>query len=472
MESVDSALTPLADATGFPVDQLKFVLCILLCYPLGYTHRFVTDVRLRHLYSIIIGVTFLYVCFGLIGLFHFFLSSGVVYGLFQVLPSRKIPTVTFIIMFGYLSSLHIYRMVTDYMGWKMDVTAAIMVLLIKLTSLSYNIRDWVVMKDNPEIILNEWKDNACGVPSLLEYYSYVLFFPTMLSGPAFNLKPYLQYIDGSLFPDKQVPNALYATIKPFLWALFFIVVMVVVAPKFPTERMFTPGGMQEYSILGSLVYLYFSLLPVRCQYYFIWKLAEGAGNLSGLGYTGKDKEGNDTWNRLNNVVPKSIEFPSSVREITIDWNVKTGDWLRNYVYMRQTDDPVKQQPPKHALYLTNASSAFWHGFYPGYYCSFIFAAFVVDIARGLRAHFRPMVTIKNGKEETPIQPQKKVYDALGTLLSLLTFNYGQASFVGLSLSRSFVFYNNFYWCGHIATAFGWLLVFYLNSQKKRETKKE
>lgn len=36
----DVALQPLADALGFPIDTIKFIICIFLGYPLGILIRY------------------------------------------------------------------------------------------------------------------------------------------------------------------------------------------------------------------------------------------------------------------------------------------------------------------------------------------------------------------------------------------------------------------------------------------------
>lgn len=38
-EASDLLLQPLADTLGFPVDRVKYIVCILLGYPLGYALR-------------------------------------------------------------------------------------------------------------------------------------------------------------------------------------------------------------------------------------------------------------------------------------------------------------------------------------------------------------------------------------------------------------------------------------------------
>jgi len=460
MELVDAALAPLSSAVGFPVDQLKFVLCVLLSYPLGYAHRFVVGNVNRHIYSVVIGTIMLYICFGLLGLVHFFVSSSVFFLVMQSLPSRYLPRFGFFWMFAYLSSLHIYRLVTDYMGWSMDITAAIMVSLIKITSLGCNYADGKVMQKDPEAkLFPEWKQYAVmQKPNLLQYYSFLLYFPTLLSGPAFSYKRYNNFINGTLFYDEKhnptgkIPDATVAAVLPFLTSLGIMALMVYLSANYPYEILFVPNGLQSegYSFLGMWVYLYLSLLAVRCTYYFIWKLAEGAGNLAGLGFSGYDANGKAQWNELINVKPLTIEFPPSLRHCTSEWNIKTGEWLKNYVYLRQA--APGQKTPTYALYLTNLTSAFWHGFYPGYYLSFGYAAWNVDIYRNMRAIFRPLVTTGQGKEEKGIYPQKYIYDVLGVILASVVFNYGQASFVGLSLGRALIFFKNFYFSIHILCA--------------------
>jgi len=197
------------------------------------------------------------------------------------------------------------------------------------------------------------------------------------------------------------------------------------------------------------LYLEAALVALRCRYYFIWKLAEGAGIITGLGFSGYDKNGKPTWNGLTNIYIFKIESMGCLRDITTYWNYKTGEWLKNYVYLRQTKNPNKDRIPGYSLYLTNMLSAFWHGFYPGYYLAFLYAAFTVNIARRVRAIFRPLVTKNTGKpDEIKLYPQFYVYDIVGRISTMWIFNYGFSTFVALSFSRSIIAYSNLVYTGH------------------------
>jgi lysophospholipid acyltransferase len=65
---------------------------------------------------------------------------------------------------------------------------------------------------------------------------------------------------------------------------------------------------------------------------------------------------------------------------------------RYYVYWRLPSGPI-------ATYGTYFVSAFWHGFYPGYYMFFIYAALLTETARVARRVLRPYFVEMDGKVE-------------------------------------------------------------------------
>ena len=50
------------------------------------------------------------------------------------------------------------------------------------------------------------------LPSLLEFFGFVYFFPSFLAGPAIEIKDYLRFVDGTLIPEKDNVR----TLCPFL----------------------------------------------------------------------------------------------------------------------------------------------------------------------------------------------------------------------------------------------------------------
>jgi lysophospholipid acyltransferase len=274
----------------------------------------------------------------------------------------------------------------------------------------------------------------------------------MLSGPPVHYKEYMDYLHNRQFkhekfnPEGKRPSCSYPLLESVFLAIFSMIVHLTFAKLFPVDLLFVEDGrLAHMNIFMRHFYAVISVCGIRFKYYFIWKLSEGAGILAGLGFEGYDENGNSVWTRLTNIYIMKIETFGSLRDITTYWNYKAAEWFKNYIYFRQTRNPNKDKPPSYALYLTNTLSAFWHGFYPGYYFTFIFAALSVDIARRARALWRPYVTVMEGKVEKKIYPLYYAYDIMGRILSIWIFAFGFQGFAGLSVSNSLKGYHNLGW---------------------------
>uniref|UniRef100_A0A6B2L2Y8 Uncharacterized protein n=1 Tax=Arcella intermedia TaxID=1963864 RepID=A0A6B2L2Y8_9EUKA len=468
----------MVDIINFPLDQLKFVLCLILSYPLGYLYWVLKSPSTKHLYTLSIGLFMILFCYGLVGLLHFFVPTLIMYGIFMFAPPQYLPKIAFLFMFAYLAALHIYRMVTDYMGYKLDATSLIMVIVIKISMFACNYYDGKRKDKEADLITpSNLKYAVTELPSLIQYYSYLCYFPTFLSGPAFHYSEFNNWINNKHFvhpvhnPEGKSPSFPFLqTLQCFGISFVLAGIFVTVTGKYPVDVFFVEGGVDHMSFFGRFMYLHVAVMGVRCRYYFIWKLAEGAGIMSGLGFGGYDEAGNPLWDGLSNIEVLKIEICASLRDVTTYWNIKTGEWLKNYVYFRQTRNPNKDRVPGYALYLTNTASAFWHGFYPGYYFSFLYAAFTTDIARQIRSIFRPLVTEGTGKNEKIIYPKYYIYDVLGRIIALTTFNYGFLSFVALSIPQSYIAYQNLYFSGHILSLVVYAALYAYNATAKKPKK--
>lgn len=83
-------------------------------------------------------------------------------------------------------------------------------------------------------------------------------------------------------------------------------------------------------------------------------------------------------------------------------------------------------------------SAFWHGFYPGYYNTFFFLALIVEIGKDVyrTRHFFNFIPY-------PIS------EILRNMLILTSLNYLAVGMILLDLSKGYAFYKKYYFFGHI-----------------------
>lgn len=77
-----------------------------------------------------------------------------------------------------------------------------------------------------------------------------------------------------------------------------------------------------------------------------------------------------------------VETATTIKEFSNAWNVSANIWLRYFVYMR-----LGEYSRVVRTFLTFIVSAFWHGFFPGYYLSFLTWPWMLHAERRLHKRF-------------------------------------------------------------------------------------
>jgi len=434
-ETVES----LSATSGVSAEELRFFLVLISAYPIGLTWRALPTATMKHLFSVVLGIWILQFVVGYQWL-HVVIPSLVSWFAMRIAGPRARWFVSLFAL-GYLAGGHIYRMVTDYLGWTMDWTMMMMIVIQKLGGVSFNYYDGAAAKA-PSASQKNYAIPDC--PSLLEFMGFILFPSGIAIGPAFEFADFRRFARGEL-----TSPAPYA---PGLWRLFQSLAMfafhMAVMSTYPTYTLLNDKEFLANGILSRLPILWISLLGYRFKYYFGWKIAEGACIMSGLGYNGVDKEsGKHLWNRVEAVDVLKYETAQSLREASMQWNKTTNLWLRRYWYDRF--------PSSVNLYVTYLVSAFWHGFYAGYYMFFMTVAFATTVHRSIRRTIRPRFMMEDGKTPGPYKP---LYDVASLIATNVTVNYFIISFVVLSFSASIAAFRSFYFVGQIIVV-GLYLVF-------------
>ena len=206
--------------------------------------------------------------------------------------------------------------------------------------------------------------------------------------------------------------------------------------------------------------------------------------MAGIGYNGVDeKTGKAKWGKLvpvwassgvsepqrlanpectdhlENVYPWGIETAQNSRAYLDNWNKNTNKWLRNYIYLRVT--PAGRKPGFRATLATFLTSALWHGFYPGYYLTFLLGAFIQAVAKDFRRHCRPFFMTPDGKSATK---WKIYYDVLGYIATQLAFCFTTAPFVILGWNDSLMCWARVYFYAIVGV--GASMAFFASPAKK------
>lgn len=441
LEATDQLLTPtpllsavdfLAKTAAVTAPEIRLFLSLLLAYPVALTWRAIPpgpNALFRHVFSVVIGLWILQFVNGYQAILNIG-TSLFCYVLMLVLGPNSARIVSFVAM-AILASGHLYRQITDYLGWTLDWTLVAMVTTQKIMSLAYNIQDAHNLKATPD----QKARSVPSFPTLLEFLSFILFPANVAIGPSFEYSDYLAFAHGTMTS----PPPYVAGLWKLFQGLFFFVAHTAIALKFPcaallSDKSFFTSG----TFLSRCASIWVALLGVRFKYYFGWKIAEGSACMSGLGYNGIDKTtGKPRWDRLENIDVLAYETSPSLRSSSQSWNKTTNLWLRRYVYDRA--------PPSINLYFTYLVSAFWHGFYPGYYMFFLSVAAATVVHRQVRRTIRPWFLLSDGK--TP-GTYKAFYDVLSVIATNITLNYFIMSFVMLAFDLSLGAFRGFSFYGH------------------------
>ncbi|RIB14495.1 MBOAT, membrane-bound O-acyltransferase family-domain-containing protein [Gigaspora rosea] len=429
--------------------------------------------NLKHLFSISFAI---FALFGLMDLSKAFwimiFNSALTYGILYFIKGPWGPKLVFLFVLGHLSINHLFRQWNKVSLERYDPTGPHMVLVMKLTSFAFNVYDG--RRPIKELTPHQQSKSIPSLPSLLEFLGYIFFFGGFLIGPSFDFMEYRRFVNMEMYRiDKTdnnekhkfikddgklskrslyvIPNGFIPAMRKLVTGLLLIVCLVTFGGKYPFEWTLS----EEYknlSFVNRLWYVQVAAFCARFRYYVIWLLAEGSCILSGIGFNGYDGNGYVKWNRVTNIDIIGYETADNIKQLLESWNMNTNKWLKNYVYLRVTQPG--QKPDFFSTITTFGISAIWHGFYPGYYLTFITGAFVQNLHRKIHRTVRPIFLTNRFAQYKPL------YNFLGWLTTQIIINYLVVSFMLLTLENSLYVWKLIYFCGHViiilANVFFWL----------------
>merc|ERR1712166_517967 len=155
-------------------------------------------------------------------------------------------------------------------------------------------------------------------------------------------------------------------------------------------------GFLAKTILERVLYAVVASAGVQCKYFMAWKLGEAAAVGFGYGYHG------GAWDGCQNLDLSNWLMAENMSTASKSWNQKTQVWLQTYTYFRVSGSRLTK------VMSTYAVSAYWHGFYPGYYLTFFTLGYLSTIQDKIVVHLRPWFLVSDGSATGGL---KKFYDA-------------------------------------------------------------
>jgi len=405
---------------------------MFVAYPLSVVHRLLLpdNANIKHLYNLLWGLFFSWLCFGV----HTFVPLGtalLTYFSASCLPTKLYPKFVFVLAMATLSGVHIFRLATDYGGTFLGVNALQMILTQKVTSFAWNVSDFGNKAKGKFSKARKPKAVDVSKINLLEYLGFCFFYGGVLVGPTFEYTEYQRFTNLKSNDRPSFSSSFKAGLKSFLRGLVILGIYEGFAQvHLPYDYLFSNDFMDLHPLLRWACTTATLSLRHSC-YYLTWALAEGAMQMAGMGYQGKDADGQDKWGGCNNALPLEVELAETMYAVSLNWNRSTNAWLRFYVYERALDAGFSAWL---STLITTMTSAFWHGFYAGLYMFFFLGGLTIIIARTMRRNLRPWF------ENTETRKTPLWYNMAGMLLTQSLINVFTLPYSVLSMEGSLKLY--------------------------------
>jgi len=392
---------------------------------------------------------------------------------------------------AFLSYAHLSRQIIDYGGYVLDISGPFMIAVQKMTSLGFCLHDGyrktrnqakatspLVKEASPddndesrslssgESLSEIHSDKSSGVEALTkeqekyaiidrlsfgDFMGYFFHFPSVLCGPIMYYNDYSDFVNAP--EGKNLPPGRHMAVsKKLLISATCAILHLTLNPRFEVEFLRSPEFLIHTPLLMRFYYIFIFTVLSRLKYYVAWHLGEAISNASGLGFNGYDSNGKPCWNLISNMNLWKFETSLNFRDAIHAWNRTTQSWLRRTAYERA--------PKKLAVLATYLLSAVWHGFYPGYYMTFLGGALFTYASRNARHIIRPFF------QKGTILP--KVYDVITFTLTRIAIAYVAFPFVILDFRNNLEIYRSLYFSIHILALGGLAIGFF--SKRKPENK--
>jgi lysophospholipid acyltransferase len=374
---------------------------------------------------------------------------------------RKAALPTFAFTIIYLVAIHLRQMILDYGGWRMDITATLMMYTCKWTAFAWCYKDGG--KDDKDLSEDQKLKKITELPSFFEYVSYIFFYASAIVGPFYDYKDHVEFIQLTGNYQK-IPSCVAAGIAYMLCGFVAMAVVVLYGARVHHNFMVTED-FAGWPFWQKFIFYNVSMQVYRMKYYTGWLFATANVTAAGLNYdssvTGKGYL--SSFKKIVSVRPVDFEFSDNIKDKLEAWNSSVQTWLKNYVYFRVTSAEEGKKNPKKATFASNVTfmlSALWHGLYPGYYMTFFQMFLQQQVNRFI---FR-------ARDKFSFIPSP-VRTFLGALICTCGLNYSCVMFQMLDFGKAVTFGHNMYHCGTIIllvlfiffTVTGW-------GQKAKKTK--
>jgi len=361
------------DTTGLSADGINLVATLVLSSVFAWFWQYQYSPLHRQLTSTLFSLAVLYVNYGPKSSLAVIAIVAAAYPVFQ---TRDVKLIS-LYAWAQLFLVFIYFWWFYCGSFRMDISATTMGLLIRFIFIAYDQQDMdiynkkQVLSKSPKIKNFRMEHKLDREVGFYDFFSYQICFLHLFAGSNMTTMDYFRLIELRQFEDfDNIPRAdLIAILKQIGRVLLSAVLYIVVSINiFSMQRVYEDWFL-ESNVFFRATYIVLSIVFVKQRYHLIWHLVELPVLTSGAAYSGKDKDGNNQWERHKNINSWKAEFGEKEIYLTFNWNMTVNLWLKHYFLDRLEDSGLSFDMK---LLLTRAAGSLFHGVYTGPHVFFFF----------------------------------------------------------------------------------------------------
>jgi len=361
------------DTTGLSADGINLVATLVLSSVFAWFWQYQYSPLHRQLTSTLFSLAVLYVNYGPKSSLAVIAIVAAAYPVFQ---TRDVMLIS-LYAWAQLFLVFIYFWWFYCGSFRMDISATTMGLLIRFIFIAYDQQDMdiynkkQVLSKSPKIKNFRMEHKLDREVGFYDFFSYQICFLHLFAGSNMTTMDYFRLIELRQFEDfDNIPRAdLIAILKQIGRVLLSAVLYIVVSINIFSMQRVDEDWFLESNVFFRATYIVLSIVFVKQRYHLIWHLVELPVLTSGAAYSGKDKDGNNQWERHKNINSWKAEFGEKEIYLTFNWNMTVNLWLKHYFLDRLEDSGLSFDMK---LLLTRAAGSLFHGVYTGPHVFFFF----------------------------------------------------------------------------------------------------
>ncbi|GJP38643.1 hypothetical protein CLOM_g23074 [Closterium sp. NIES-68] len=274
---------------GITPTTLISLVSPLLSIPCCFLLRGIASPAYRHLCAALTGLLLALYAFGPTIWGHYAVLVAFTYAA-MALHRRRCGFITLVGTFAYLLACHIiYASGKARKDQGIDFAGTLMMVTLKLTSSAFDYQDgmYLVDADLPTPQRGTHR-HLKTLPSVSQYMGYIFCGGLHLTGPFFELRPYLDWAENRGVWSHDARKAPFAIplLVALAWATASGFIHLVLKPQLNLPLVTDPKRFYAIPYLHRWGHVIISTYAVRCKIYFVWTVAEASMIASGLGFSG------------------------------------------------------------------------------------------------------------------------------------------------------------------------------------------